>query len=160
MQVPMSHWRQQSKKNVHVLIDTGMNNNCGFNQDKWKVKYWARNILVICLYSAVTVGKILLVEGQKNQTTQVALYFSLFFIRVQLVAVNFKGKLQDKERVVMLWSSLLFFLHIDGFHITTKRNLLSKCVSLYLLIMRSDIVEPHILTYKPYERTNTTIRGM
>ena len=44
-------------------------------------------------------------------------------MRVHLVAVNFKEKLQAKECVMMLWSYLLFLLLIYGFHITTKEEL-------------------------------------
>ena len=52
------------------------------------------------------------------------------------------------------------FLHVDGFHILTKINWLSECVSLYFLIMRSNIVEPHILTSETSEHTNTMLRVM
>ena len=55
---------------------------------------------------------------------------------------------------------LTIFIHIDGVHITTNRNWLSECVSLCFLIMRSDIVEPHLLASEPFEHTNTMIRGM
>ena len=109
MQVPMSHWRQQSKKIGNVLIDTGMIKNCGVNQDQWRVKYWAGNVLVLRLYSAMKVGKILLVEGQQDQTTQFALCLVLFFMLVHMVAINYKGKFQAKERVMMLWPYFLFF---------------------------------------------------
>ena len=57
----------------NVLIDTGTINKCGVNKDKQRVKYWAIYLPVILLYSDVTVGKILSVEGQQDQTIQVAL---------------------------------------------------------------------------------------
>ena len=133
---------------------------CGVNQDQWRVKYWARNILVLLLYSSVTVGKIFLVGGQKYQTTQVVLCLVLFFMRVHLVSVNFKGKFHAKESVIISCSYFLLFLHIYGVHITPKRNWLSECFPLCFLIMRSDIAEPHLLTSKTYEHTNYMIRGM
>ena len=61
---------------------------------------------------------------------------------------------------MMLWSSFLFFLHIDGVYLTTKRNFLSECVSLCFLMMRSDILEPHLLTSEPSENTNSMLRGI
>ena len=88
----------------------------------------------------MAVGKILSGEGQQDQTTKVALCLVILFMQLHLVAVNFKGKLQSKERVMMLWSFLLFLIHIDGIHITTKINWLYECVSLCLLIMRYDIL--------------------
>ena len=92
-----------------MLIDTGMIKNCGVNQDQWRVKYWSVNVLVLRLYSEMKVGKILLVEGQQGQTTQVALCLVLFFMRVHLVAVSYKGKFQAKEYLMMLWPYFLFF---------------------------------------------------
>ena len=53
----------------NVMIDTGIIKNFAVNQDQWRVKDWSSDIIVIRLYSAATVGKILLVEGQQNQTT-------------------------------------------------------------------------------------------
>ena len=61
---------------------------------------------------------------------------------------------------MMLWSSLLFLIHINGIHITTKRNWLYECISLCLLIMCSDIVKPCLLTFEPSENTNDMLRGM
>ena len=91
------------------MIDTVMIKKCGVNQDQWQVKDWVGNFLVIHLYYAMKLGKILLVEGQQGQTTQVALCLVLFFMRVHLVAVSYKGKFQAKEYLMMLWPYFLFF---------------------------------------------------
>ena len=64
----------------NVMIYTGIIKNFVVNQDQWRVKYWAGNVLVLHLYSAMKVGKILLVEGQQDQTTQVALCLVILFI--------------------------------------------------------------------------------
>ena len=53
----------------NVMIDTGIINNFVVNQDQCRVRDCSIGLIVIRLYSTVTVGKILLVEGQKNQTT-------------------------------------------------------------------------------------------
>ena len=55
---------------------------------------------------------------------------------------------------------LTIFIHIYGFHITTNRDWLSECVFLCFLIMRSDIVEPHLLASKTSEHTKAMLRGM
>ena len=141
-----------------MIIDTGNIDKCGVNQDQWRVKDRASNLLVLILYSTVTAGKILSAEGQKYQTNQVALCLVLFFMQVHLVAVNCKGTIQYKERVMTLWYYFLFFLHIDGVCITTKRNWISECVSLHFLIMRFDIVENYLLIDEPSEYTNDMLR--
>ena len=61
---------------------------------------------------------------------------------------------------MMLCYSFPFFLHIDVVNIITKRNWLSECDSLCFLIIQSDIVEPHLLTYKPSEHRNDMLIGM
>ena len=60
----------------------------------------------------------------------------------------------------MVLCSYFPFFHIDGVHITTERKWVYECVSLCFLIMRYDIVEPHILTSKPYEHTTAMLKGM
>ena len=72
----------------NVLIDNGIIKKFVVNQYQLRVKYWASDIIVLRLYSAVIVGKILSVEGHQDQTTQVDLCLVLFFMRVHLVDVN------------------------------------------------------------------------
>ena len=43
----------------------------------------------------------------------------------------------------MICSSFIFFLHIDGVNLTTKKNWFVECVGLYFLIMRADVCHPH-----------------
>ena len=100
--------------------------------------YWASDLLELRLYSAVAVGKILSVEGQKDQTTQVALCLVQFFCLTGCCQLQGKDPILGTCSNVMVL--LTIFLHIDGVHITTNRNWLSECVSLCFLIMRSDIV--------------------
>ena len=65
------------------------------------------------MYYAMTVGEILSVKGQQDKTTHISVCLVLLFMRVHMIAVNFKGNLQANELVMMLWSYFLFFLHID-----------------------------------------------
>ena len=73
---------------------------------------------------------------------------------------QWQGKYSSQGKCDDVMVFLPIFLHIDGVHITTKRNCLSECVSIYFLIMRSDVVEPCLLTSKPSEHTTAILRGM
>ena len=143
----------------NCLIDTGMLKLLGINQELYIVKDFASDKSVLELNSSNTVAKILGLEGQ-DTATQLTLALNLFFMRVHLFAVNCKGKLQPRERVTMLWSSLLFFLHIEGVHPTTKKNWIMECVGLSFLILRSDVCQPHRLTSEPSEHTFAILRNM
>ena len=117
-------------------------------------------MLVLHLYSSVTVGKILLVEGQQDKNHPGRPMFGPIIYAIPPGCCQFQGKssIQGVCDYVMVFLNI--FLCIYGFHITTKINWLSECVSLYFLIMQSDIVEPHLLTSKHYEHKNSMIRGM
>ena len=144
-----------------VLIDGGMVKAGGVKQEIWRVKDWADDHIVLRLYSAETVFKILnLMNGKQDAATVAVTCLHLYFMRVHLVAVNCKGILKAQERVTMIWHCLLWILHVDGVCITTKRNFLSECVSLCFLIMRDDVKEPHLLTSEPSEHSNALLRCM
>ena len=96
----------------------------------------------------------------KDPQSQIILSLSLFFMRVHLCAVNCKGTLTAKERVSMLWSSLLFCLHVDGVSITTKRNWFTECISMVFMMMRYDVMSPHHLTSEPSEHSFAIMRGV
>jgi len=115
--------------------------------------------LVLDLCSADTVSKILNLEDE-DPVTNITLCLTLYFMRVRLFAVNCKGQLSANERIVMLWSSLVFMIHIDGAFITTKRNLINECIGLCFLIMRDDVIQPHRLTSEPSEHTFALVRTM
>ena len=51
-----------------------------------------------------------------------------FLMCVHLFAVNSEFVVQAKTRVFMLWSSLIFMLHIDGVHHATKKNWLVSTI--------------------------------
>ena len=85
----------------------------------------------------------------------------LFFkIRVKLVSVNCKGILNTQQRVEMLWSSLLFTLHSDGTHVTTKRNTILEFVLMSFIMLRNDVLQPHLLRTEISEHSNAMLCGM
>ena len=59
-----------------------------------------------------------------------------------------------------MWSSLIFFLHIDGAHMITKKNFIMTTVSLLFLMMRSDITRVHRLTSEPSEHSIGNLRAI
>ena len=109
------------------MIDSGMIVVSLTSNKLFEVKDFACDRLVLDLCSADTVSKILNLEDE-DPVTNITLCLTLYFMRVHLFAVNCKGQLSANERIVMLWSSLIFMIHIDGAFITTKRNLINECI--------------------------------
>ena len=131
----------------------------GINQELWRVKDWADDLLVLKLCSGDTAARILSLKGAQDETSQVVTCLALFFNRVHLVAINCKDVISAKQSVEMLWSEFLFCLHIDGVHIITKRNLLMECLPLCFLMYNSNVVQPHLLGTEPSEHSNALLRN-
>lgn len=140
-----------------MLIDTGLLKVARINQDLWRIKDFASDLLVLKLASATTAASVFSVQCADTDAA-VALATVLFFKRVHLFAVNSKGCSTATERVVMLWSSFIFMLHIDGVHPTTKRNLMLECISMSFMILRSDVFRPSRITTEPSEHSIALIR--
>ena len=141
------------------LIDTGMITKAGVASRAVQVKDFASDALVLELFSSNTIEKILELKNEDTET-QMTLCLVLFFMRVHLFAVNCKGVLTANERVTMVWTSMIFFLHIDGAHVTTKRNWINETISLCFLMLREDVLQPHRLTSEPSEHTFALLRSM
>ena len=89
-------------------------------QELWRVKDFALDLNILKLASAKTVFAILSflpADPVSNKATCI----TLFFMRMHLFAVNNNVIVTAKTRVFLLWSSLIFMLHIDGVHHTTKK---------------------------------------
>ena len=95
-------------------------------------------MLKIC--SGDTAARFISLEGLQYPRTQVITCLALFLIRVDFLSVNQKGVLNAQQRVEILWSLFLFSLHVDGIHVTTKRNMLLECVSILFLMYRNDVI--------------------
>ena len=67
--------------------------------------------------SVFTILSLLPADPVSNKATCI----TLFFMRMHLFAVNNNGIVTAKTRVFLLWSSLIFMLHIDDVHHTTKK---------------------------------------
>ena len=141
------------------LIDTGLLKAASIKKEAIEVKDFASDVLVLDLYSSTTVQKVLQLQ-REDPETQLTLCFMLFFMRAHLFAVNSKGVLTSKQRVTMLWSALIFFVHVDGAHITTKRNIINEIIGMCFLILREDVIQPHRLTSEPSEHSFAILRCM
>jgi len=141
------------------FIDPGLPKRAELPVEIYIIKDFASDFLVLDLVSATHVAKILDLPNQ-DHATKIVTSLTLFFLRVHLFAINSKGKLSARERIIMLWCSLLFQLHIDGVSIITKRNWVLECISMSFLMMRSDVVRPHRLTSKPSEHSFAILHTM
>ena len=127
------------------LIDPGLLKVAEIRSRLWTVKDFASNLLILQRTSAATFPSVLQVHCSDPKSQNI-LSLTLFFMWMHLFSMNCKEKLNAKERVMMLWSSLMFLLHVDGVHIITKRNWLLECNSMVFVMMRNDVTAPHWLT--------------
>ena len=50
-----------------------------------------------------------------------------------------------------MWCSLIFVLHMDGVHVTTKRNMIYETIGNIILLCFKNVVYPHQTTSEPIE---------
>ena len=115
--------------------------------------------MVLGLNSGYTARKVMDSCNQDFQT-QVTMCYTLYFQRLHLFAVNYKGRIPAEARIKMLWSSLVYFLHMDGVHILTKRNWILGVVPMIFMMMRADVMNPSRLTSEPNEHVFGQLRTM
>ena len=117
------------------------------------IEDFAPNLLVLQLASYKTGEQILSLTHLPDPKSYFALLASLFFMRVYLFAINCKGNLNKKTRVTLIWSLLIFLLHVDGVHHATKKNWIIFSVLMSFLILRHNMVRPHRATSKPIKHS-------
>jgi hypothetical protein len=145
-------------------IDAGLIKVAGIAVDLWRIRDYASDALVLKLCSYTTVHKIMeCLHDQPNSDTtemnQAALIYALFFNRAFLYAVNRKGPLSARGRIWMIWSATVFFLHIKGVAIVTKRNFLMGALPLCFLAMDNLVDLLHRTTDEVCEHLFGTWRG-
>eukprot|EP00978_Attheya_sp_CCMP212_P031522 scaffold119429_cov71-Attheya_sp.AAC.1 len=79
-------------------------------------------------------------NSDTTEMNQAALIYALLFNRAFLYAVNRKGPLSARGCIWMIWSATVFFLHIKGVSIVTKRNFLMGALPLCFLAI-DDLVD-------------------
>jgi hypothetical protein len=132
------------------VIDIGILFMSGVPMDLIQIADWASDKLVLDLSSVKVCNKILNSQSSDLESRTV-MSLTLLFQRAHLFAVNFNRNLCNKDRVQLLWASMIYFVHLDGVSIITKRNWIMGCIANCFLMMRSDVVEPHRTTSEPCE---------
>ena len=141
-----------------TLVDRGLLKAAGVSQDLQRVKNFASDLLVLKLASASTVG-LVLSQPCADYKAAIALATTLFFVRVHLFSINSKrGAINAKQHIIMLQSSFIFFLHIDGVYPITKKNLLLECISMSFSMLRSNVISPGRITTELSEHSIAFIR--
>ena len=123
-------------------IDVGLLPLANIASELYVIKDFANDMLVLQLLSADTISKVLNIHGQ-DLSSQLFIVLVMVFERAHLFGVNYKGNLSSKFRIILLWSSMIFFLHIDGVSYITKRSGIAETVALVFLLMRQDVKLPH-----------------
>ena len=93
---------------------------------------FASDLLVLRLTLAKTVSLILSKEYSDDKSL-CALCVTFYFMSVNLYLVMSVRTLTVKKRVIMLWPSFVFILHVDGVYLITKRNLITECILVFFL---------------------------
>ena len=87
---------------------------------------------------------------EENPVIVTVLCVSLYFMRLQLYAVNCK-KLDSIHRISFLWASMLWMTSMTNVCVITKRNIVTSTIGLVFLIARSDVSHPRHTTSEPCE---------
>ena len=112
------------------LTNTGLIVKSETTRALWRIKDFASDLLVLCLTPAKTVESIMFLPVSDPILSK-ALLLTLFFIRLHLYTVKAEDEVPAKTQVIFFWSSLLYVMHIDGVHHTTKKNWLLASISLF-----------------------------
>ena len=143
-----------------VIIDDGVFKTAGIKQELYIIKDWTSDELVLQLFSADTVSKVLDLKGPQDKRSLAVTLLGIFFHRAHLAVVNMKYVIDPEHRVTMLWSNFIWSLQFDGTSITTKCNLCSDWISMAFTMMLNEVGYPHLVTTEPSEHSNIMLRGM
>ena len=143
----------------NYVFDVGILIKAGVSKELIRISDWASDYLVLNLSSHNICEKVLNVETSDISTKCITL-LTLCFQRAHLFAINCKQALKNTDRVKLLWSSLIYFLHLHGVSIVTKRNWIMCVLTNSFLLMRSDVVEPHRTTSEPVEHVFGNARSI
>ena len=123
---------------------------CGIPLEIFRSGDFASDLLALCLASFGTVEKLCSLTSSQDPGTVAIMCMGLYFMRLNLFAVNSK-LLEAQSRIVFIWASLLWVTSIQGIRMTTKRNYVCACLPLVFLAMRGDISNLRHVTSEPSE---------
>ena len=102
-----------------LMVDRRLLPKSDIAQDMWRVNYFASGLIILQLASADSIFKILAVEHDEQDST-IDLCTLLLLSRVHMYTVNSRCVIKLKKQVMMIWTSLIYVLHFDSIHQTTK----------------------------------------
>lgn len=141
------------------ILDIGLFPEAEVETEVYRVKDWASDKVVLRACSLKTCKKIQNVSV-KDERTRTTLLVSLLFQRFHIASVQVKEILSYKTRIRMMWSSMIFVLHMDGIHSTTKRNWILGTIGTVFLLMMDDVYDIYLTTTECCEHTFGHARSM
>eukprot|EP00957_Ditylum_brightwellii_P023165 1748073-Ditylum_brightwellii.AAC.2 len=122
------------------LLDVGMLSI--LPEELYSITVWASDTLVLMIVSYKSVRQILDASFQDEETKTV-LVTTLLFLCMHLAAIKMKNVIDYCTHVQMMWSSLVFMLHLNGVSIITKCNWIMGIVASIFNVMMKTAVDPH-----------------
>ena len=120
----------------------------------------ASDVLVLQLCSSNTINKllILLVTSSEDLLNKSFMTITLYFLRAFICAYN-SADFNCEARVIILWSSLMWFLSLKGIHQQTKNNFITSYLGGIFLATRKKIHNLRLTTTEPIEHAFGTARS-
>ena len=132
------------------IFDQGLLTICGLPLELYRSGDFASDLLVLRLASLSTVEKLSTLTLSQDAGTVGIMCLGLYFMRLNLFAVNSK-LLDAQSRIVFIWASMLWVTSIKGISMITKRNYVCACLPLVFIAMRNDISNLRYVTSEPSE---------
>jgi hypothetical protein len=92
----------------NYIFDEGLLTICGSTTELFRCGDFALDLLVLRLASFDTVSKLSTLTSTEDPGSVTAMCMGLYFMRMNLFAVNAKSSLDLHSRVVFIWSSVLW----------------------------------------------------
>lgn len=130
-----------------AYLDGGLLVKAGIAKELYNVSDFTSDNLVQKLCSPASLSKIctLLNQDEEDEQNVCAVASFLYFLRAGLIAGN-GNNICKKQRILMLWSSYLFFDSIHGIDCKTKENYGRMAFGMCCLIIQEDVTLPRRTT--------------
>ena len=133
----------------NMVVDSGLLQVADIPIDIWQISDFASDLLILRLASPATVTSLLSLKNE-DENAVFCNCFTLYFMRAHLFGVNAK-KCNARHRVLLIWSSMLWFTSLKGVAMVTKRNIVCAAITMCFLVMQSDVPNPRYTTSEPNE---------
>ena len=107
------------------------------SQELYRVDDYASDVVVLKLCSSDTIFKLLkMIEmGGEDPMNIVFMAMCLYFLRTFIRAFN-GDEISSEDRITMLWSSLMWFISLNGVHEKSINNFTTACIGGVFLAMK------------------------